>query len=172
MTTEEFIALLEFESPPAPSDQFERFEAELGTTLPDDYRQFLVRTNGGVIRGWYRFKGPTPRDGTQFVFIGNVYGFRAEPHLSLRFNRACCLDPGSGFPHELLWIMDDPGGNGICLGLTGKHRGRVYFWIHDELPDPSEWDGQIETADNVIPLTDSFTDFIAGVGPRDAGDLE
>jgi hypothetical protein len=172
MTMDEFVALMEFKAPPAPQDQLEAFEVELGTTLPEDYRQFLVRTNGGVIRGRYRFKGLTPRGETQFAFIENVCGFRAEPHLSLRFNRACGSDRASGFPNELLWIMADPGGNGICLGLTGKHRGHLCLWIHDELPDPAEWDGTVETASNVLPLADSFTDFIAGVGPREASDSE
>jgi hypothetical protein len=82
------------------------------------------------------------------------------------------LSGESQFPRALLWIMDDPGGNGICLGLTAIQRGRVYFWIHDMQPDPEEWDGEIETASNVILLSDSFTDFIAGVGPKDDSDLE
>jgi hypothetical protein len=68
--------------------------------------------------------------------------------------------------------MDDPGGNGICVGLTGEHRGKVYFWIHDEGPDPDTWDGGIDTATNVIPLTDSFTAFLAGIGPREETDYE
>jgi hypothetical protein len=42
----------------------------------------------------------------------------------------------------------------------------VYFWVHDEQPDPDEWDGKVETADNVRLLAHSFTDFIAGIGPR------
>jgi hypothetical protein len=46
----------------------------------------------------------------------------------------------------------------------------VYFWIHDEQPDPQEWDGEVETAGNVILLANSFTDFVAGIIPRDSGD--
>ena len=56
---------------------------------------------------------------------------------------------------------------GVCLcGL------RAVFWIHDEQPDPDEWDGEVETASNVIPLTNSFTDYIAGIGPREDSDRE
>lgn len=172
MTVDEFIALMEFKSPPAPRDQVEAFEAELGAKLPDDYGQFLARTNGGYIRGWYRFKGPTPGGETWYAYVHHIFGFRAEPHFSLRFNRGCCLSGESQFPCALLWIMDDPGGNGICIGLTGKQRGRVYFWIHDMQPDPEEWDGQVETASNVILLANSFADFVAGIGPRDASDDE
>jgi len=38
MTMDDFITLIELKSPPAPLDQLEAFEAELGGRLPDDYR--------------------------------------------------------------------------------------------------------------------------------------
>jgi SMI1 / KNR4 family (SUKH-1) len=170
MTMDEFVTLIELKSPPAPQDQLEAFEAELGARLPDDYRQFLARTNGGVIRGWYRFKGRTPGGGLEYAYLHHVGGFREELHFSLGFHRGSCLNPESVFPTALLWIMDDPGGNGICIGLAGEQRGKVYFWIHDELPDPEEWDGRVETASNVILLAESFTGFVAGIGPRDDDD--
>jgi hypothetical protein len=60
MTIDEFIALMKDIDPPAPADQVAAFESTIGGRLPDDYREFLIRTNGGNIPGWYRFKGPTP----------------------------------------------------------------------------------------------------------------
>jgi hypothetical protein len=47
--------------------------------------------------------------------------------------------------------------------VTGKHRGRVYFWDHEDEPDPDDWDGEVETADNISLLANSFTDFVAGL---------
>jgi hypothetical protein len=170
VTIDEFIALLKDTDPPAPADQLAAFESTIGGRLPDDYREFLIRTNGGYVPGWHRFKGPGPNGRPWTAFIHHVCGFRTEPHLSLHFNHSCGLNPELGFPRGLLWIMDDPGGNGIGLGLTGDHRGRIYFWVHDELPDPETWDREIETAENVIPLADSFATFVAGVGPREADD--
>jgi hypothetical protein len=172
MTMDEFITLMELKSPPALEEQLEAFEVELGAGLPDDYREFLVRTNGGFLGGRYRFKGTTLAGETWFAYIHHIGGFRQEPHLSLRFYRGCCLSGEWQFPRGLLWIMDDPGGNGICIGLTGKQRGRVYLWIHDMQPDPQEWDGELDTASNIILLADSFTDFIAGVGPQEDSDFE
>jgi hypothetical protein len=58
--------------------------------------------------------------------------------------------------------MDDPFGNAICLGVSGKHRGKVYFWDHEHEPDEEDWDGRVETAGNVKLLAASFTDFVAG----------
>jgi hypothetical protein len=167
MTIEEFIAIIDLKLPPASQDQLEAFETEIGIRLPEDYRQFLVNTNGGYVPGWCEFEGATHKGESWSAVVHHVGGFREELHFSLRFARSCCLSSESQFPRALLWIMDDPGGNGICIGLTGKYRGRVYLWIHDEQPDPEEWDGEVETARNVIPLANSFTDFVAGIGPMD-----
>jgi hypothetical protein len=71
-------------------------------------------------------------------------------------------------PRELLWIMDDPFGNAIGVCVTGPKRGAVYSWDHDREPRPEEWNGSIETAENVSLLANSFTDFIAGVRPAES----
>jgi hypothetical protein len=47
--------------------------------------------------------------------------------------------------------------------IPGEHRGRVYFWDHENEPDLDEWDGAVETAGNVRLLANSFTDFVAGL---------
>jgi hypothetical protein len=175
MTIDEFIALMEDNSPPVPEEELAAFEAEIGAELPQTYRQFLARSNGGYIRGWYRFKGPTPEGRSPSAFVSDVGGLRDDPNLSLRFARGCYLaaprllqeESENKIPAALLWIIGDPGGNGICLGLTGSYRGRVYFWIHDEPPAEDQWDGTVESAANIILLANSFTDFIAGIGPKD-----
>ena len=155
--------------PPHSPAEVEAFEAEIGTTLPDEYRQFLLRSNGGRLDRC-PFDGPTPDGKTWPVVISDVGGLREEADLSLRAARRCYQGSELQIPRPLLWIMGDPGGNGICLGLSGPYRGRVYFWVHDEQPAPEEWDGEVETAGNVVLLADSFTDFVAGVGPQDHGE--
>jgi hypothetical protein len=64
--------------------------------------------------------------------------------------------------------MDDPFGNGICIGLTGEHRGRMYFWDHECAPDPDEWDGSADTTENVTLVANSFTEFVGGLKSSDA----
>jgi hypothetical protein len=137
---------------PASPDDVAAFEAEIGTTLPDDYRQFLLRSNGGSLGDKYELEGT-------YAVIASVGGFREG--YSLRSARACYQASPVRIPRALLWIMDDPGGNAICLGLTGEYRGKVYFWDHDEEPHPDEWDGEVETAGNIQWLANSFTDFVA-----------
>jgi hypothetical protein len=142
---------------PASPDEVAAFEAEIGATLPDDYRQFLLRSNGGSLGDKYEVV-------EQYVVIGSVGGFREG--YSLRSARACYQGTPVRIPRALVWIMDDPGGNAICLGLTGEHRGKVYFWDHDEEPYPPEWDGQVETAGNIQLLANSFTKFVASLTRR------
>jgi hypothetical protein len=146
---------------PSPTpDELEAFEAEIGTTLPDDYRRFLLRSNGGSLDGKYCFENEKTS-----VCVSSVGGFQES--YSLRSERGCYQGQPVRIPRVLLWIMDDPGGNAVCLGLTGQYRGRVYFWVHDEEPDPDAWDGEVETAGNIRWLADSFTEFVAGLHERD-----
>ncbi len=147
--------------PPPLLDEIEAFEADVGSKLPQDYREFLTRSNGGYI-DWHEFDVPIAMG-----LVSRVGGLRAEPELSLRFARACFQGNELQIPRALLWIMSDPGGNAICIGLTGKHRGRMYFWVHDEQPDPDEWDGEVETAGNIRLVAPSFTEFVAALRPPD-----
>jgi hypothetical protein len=179
MTIDEFITILQHTEPAVPEGEIHAFEAELGNRLPEDYRRFLLRVNGGSIPGWsrFRYKGLSPDGRTRYAVVSKVGGLRAEPAYSLRANRGFYLAaPGpqpeleTKIPAALLWIMSDPGGNAACLGLTCPHHGMVYRWVHDEPPADDVWDGEIETAANIWPLASSFADFLRGFGPRQEDD--
>src|SRR5437868_5783287 len=108
MTIDEFIAEVESKKPPAPQDQLEAFEAELGKTLPEDYRRFLVACNGGYIGGRFWFQGPTPEGKKADAGVHHIGGFRKQSHFSLKSALECLK---GRIPKPLLWIMDDPFGN-------------------------------------------------------------
>jgi hypothetical protein len=96
-----------------------------------------------------------------------VGGLREESSFSLREYRRTHQVEERWIPRSLIWIMDDPFGNAICLGLTGIERNRVFFWDHESMPDPGEWDGEAVTALNVEMLAESFTDFVEGLEESD-----
>jgi hypothetical protein len=166
MDTQEFLAHIDKKSPPAPEERIVRLEAELGVGLPDDYRRFLVACNGGFVGGRLWFRGPTPEGQSADAGVHHIGGFREQSHFSLEKRRDIYQsEQPPRIPHELLWVMDDPFGNAICLGISGPYRGRVYFWDHEQEPEPEDWDGTVEAAGNLQLLANSFTDFIAGLAP-------
>jgi hypothetical protein len=166
MTIDELLRLIERPQPPASEDRILRFEAELGAPLPEDYRRFLVACNGGYLGGQLWFTRPGLLGRHAHVGLNHIGGFREESHFSLESARAAYQSPDEmRIPRELVWIMDDPFGNAFCLGLSGPNRGRIFFWDHEEEPDPDEWDGSMETAENLLFLADSFTSFVAGLIP-------
>ena len=170
MNVSEFIAQMEDTLPPAPDGALTTFESTIGCRLPDDYRQFLIASNGGYIGGSLWFFGPTPNGDKADAGVNHIGGFREESHFSLLESRDCYQGSELRIPRELLWVMDDPFGNAICIGLTGDHRGRMYFWDHECEPDSDDWDGSADTAENVTLLANSFTDFVSGLKPNNADD--
>jgi hypothetical protein len=165
MTIDEFASKVGDSLPHAPEDQLRRLESDLGVELPADYRHFLTITNGGTGNGLC-FVEPTGDD-PGGVGLHHIGGFRKESYFSLTIRRARYQDKYARIPRELLWIADDSFGNAICIGILGPYRGKVYFWDHEEEPDPDEWDGSVESAGNITPLADSFTAFVAGLRPID-----
>jgi hypothetical protein len=163
MTLDEFLAVIDDKLPPAPLNALEQFESQIGRRLPEDYREFLVRCNGGYAAGAVVFQGPTPEGNTADACPNHIGGFREESHFSIEAAHENYQADEVRIPKALLWIMDDPFGNAICIGLTGPHRGRIYFWDHENEPDPEGWDGEVETSGNIDLMANSFTAFVAGL---------
>jgi hypothetical protein len=98
------------------------FEKKLGARLPADYRDFLLKCNGGCCNGGVEFKRSGPS-------VHHVLGLRSENHLSLLW----WLDlqrkgTGQPIPDDQIVIMDDPGGTPICLAFQGKNAGAIFRW--------------------------------------------
>ena len=162
MTLDEFLAAIEKKLPPIPSGALEKFEAEIGQRLPEDYREFLIRCNGGYARGYVQ--ALDPKGLRPDACVNHIGGFRKENHFSLAWARLIYQSEEElRIPSALLWIMDDPCGNAICVGISGEHRGQVFLWDHELEPDPSEWDGSVATAGNIELVADSFDYFVAGL---------
>lgn len=99
----------------------EAFEALIGFSIPEEYREFLLMNNGGEpdkadfsVEGW----GKT----LVHVFYGLGTGYKA---YDIDWSRSTFDDI---LPSEIIPIACDPGGYLICLGLEGRARGKVYFW--------------------------------------------
>jgi hypothetical protein len=128
------------------------FESRFGITLPDEYRHFLIQTNGGV---------PNRQvfDGNYLVrvFFGLHRGPRPE-----RLQWAC-RTYGGRMPSEIIPVGSDPFGNVFCVGVREGYQGKVYFWSHEQEGDEDE----PATWDNVRPIAESFNSFLEGLRPLD-----
>ncbi len=123
------------------------FERSTDLQLPDDYKQFLLTTNGGIPCP-NRFTVPGCGD----ALAGILYALcdPATPgDLEYELAQAQQYDP---LPAGFLPIGHDPGGNTFLLVTLGEDGGRVYFWDRVGL-----WR---KCTQNAFPTATSFTDFL------------
>jgi len=132
------------------------FEKKFHVRLPQDYREFMLKSNGGR---------PTDDWGFDFIEAGS------SVHTSSVICDFLALNADSGktyddlgktykmlveerqIPPEVLPFANDPGGNYICISTAKGDHGRVCFCNH-ELEDP-------ETGYMIVsPIADSFSEFI------------
>ena len=97
------------------------FEAQYGITLPEQYRRFLLKYNGG----------DTPK--TKFRSEQGSFDIRAfygigVPHFSLTEIR----DPERFLKRNLLPVACDFSGNHIAVVLSGRDAGKICFLDHEK----------------------------------------
>ena len=138
-----------------------KLESRLNITLPDDYRNFLLKYNGGFPNpSVFRFKGKSGPytdscvDWFLSVYKGEYHNFETT-FLRTKSERI-------RLPADLVAIGHDPGGNWICIAVSGPHRGSVYFWDHEnEAPnEEAPW------YRNVHLIADSFDEFLDSLSDR------
>jgi hypothetical protein len=135
------------------------FETMLGCRLPDDYRQFLLACAGGYFQGSAEFNWP---QGHWAGAVQEVLGLRGD-ECSLARTRET---PQWPTVDELLWIMSDHGGNPICMTIDKAHFGKIWFIDHEVAEYEKPWtlaDAMSDTWGYVLPLTLTFSEFIAGL---------
>jgi hypothetical protein len=104
-------------------EQLCELERVLGIRMPDDYREFLLRFNGGQpLADVVDVEGAAamPTDVQVFFGIG-----RSILTSRLDWNREAFADR---LDHTMLPIGRDSGGSLFCLILQGSNRGAVVYW--------------------------------------------
>jgi len=110
------------------------FESRLGFHLPQDYREFLLQTNGGMVpdatghfyvreANWWiqiRFFFGLRRPDVQVYELDRVLE-RLQEQYAERFSRSSGKLP----------IATDDFGNRIYLALKEPDQGAVYLWMHN-----------------------------------------
>lgn len=121
----------------------EEFEEKYNIVLPVQYRNFLLKYNGGYPE-FFCFK-ISKEQGENIV---NMFYCIGDEDDSLEQSWEYLEDI---LPEGFIPIADDPSGNQICLGILGQYIGKIYFFIHDVCND--------KKMNNMIFLANGFDSF-------------
>ncbi len=129
------------------------FEARRGVLLPLEYKQFLLKSNGGwpnpnvfEVPGWHG----------QGNSLMSFYGIHEGEKVD-RLDQACKVYD-ERIPANLIPIAEDANGNAICIGWTGERKGKIYFWDHE---DEIDEDGCLRYNDcTVFLVANSLQEFL------------
>jgi hypothetical protein len=113
---------------PTTPRRIETVEREIGTRFPEDYREFLLRYNGGILSEVNDcFDHP----------VGDQPGLLIKRFFPAEDSRGNdILSRWRAYwgrvPRNLLPIGSDDFGNLFCIGFRGVERGQVFFWDHEQ----------------------------------------
>src|SRR5699024_9944271 len=128
----------------------EDFENANNVKLTNDYKEYLLKWNGGKPRPGNVFKIDGHGESVLNVFngIGDMYDNLSDIIDIYEFR----------LPEGFIPIADDPGGNAILLGTIPPYYDHIYFWNHENEPDLEEPDmgNMYFLADNIWEFLDSL----------------
>lgn len=137
---------------PTSREEIHRFEMRRGIVLPQEYRNFLLQSNGGApepdsfdVPGWTHKASGMQR----------FFGIRKGDVNDL--DRTCEVYRDR-IPNELLPIASDSFGNIIAIGIRGQRRAKIYFWDHEDELDENGLHRQDYS--NVFLLANSIDEFL------------
>ena len=128
----------------------EQLESDTGISLPDDYKSFLLKHNGGE---------PDPsmfetKDGKlesfvlHFLPITNMVEDNLLEEIE-GITLACQI------PANLIPIAITPADNRIVLSVGGDDHGNVYHWAWDE-----EFENHVASYDCMRLIANTFSEFL------------
>jgi hypothetical protein len=146
---------IENDFPSTTATALTELEGRLGFELPEPYRRFLLRTNGGqptpdrlFVPGWHG----------KSTCLAWFYGVQGGPHYDLAANAERMAE---WLPDGFVPIGEDSGGNCVCLATKAPHSGRVYFWDHESR---MQEDGTPKrTVESLFEIAPSFEALLASL---------
>jgi len=115
--------------PIGPSDLLQ-FEQELNATLPDDYKRFLLKWNGCYFQDEVRYPYLEPCPYGEYGIVECFCGLNTG-YDSADLRRQLKVW-GERLGTDVIPIGDDIFSDQICLSITGRYYGKVYFWHRDD----------------------------------------
>jgi ankyrin repeat protein len=110
-----------------PEVELVAFERKHSLDLPGDYRNFLLRHNGGVPeRRWF----PSAKNGQSGFHIKRFFSLdpSARPIDNLEIQMMAARGEGL---YDVVPLSFDYGGNKLYLGACPQNSGEILFWDHE-----------------------------------------
>lgn len=134
---------------PATLQDISDFEKKIQSILPNDYKDFLIKFNGGrpLPASFKFFSDRTDASSVdQFLSLGKEKNSNLEKYYYNYKNR---------IPSGFIPIAHDAGGNLVIMKLKNEDN-QIYFWDHELEAD----EGENPNMENVYLICKSFSDFI------------
>ena len=147
------MILLENTDPTLSNNSLSCLEKYWGFKLPKEYRDFLLKVNGGFPkeRSEFCFK-----DSNEGSVLAAFLGITPQPHNDLLDYLRVYT---TRIPNNMFPIGYDTFGNLILLSVKGQDRGKIYFWDHEQ----EAQDGATPDYSNLSLIADNFDEFLNGL---------
>jgi hypothetical protein len=143
--------------PPVQAGTIAHAERTVGAALPDQYKRFLEKHNGGRLKpDTFPVKWDSnpecarrfPSDSVHYLFgMGDGDDSEFLRHLDLYRSR---------IPDDTVPVGMDPGGNLILLGIRDPNTNKVFLWVKDYEVE----EGEPPDYSNVGLVAQSFDEFL------------
>jgi len=139
---------------PLKETRLEAFEMDLGTALPEEYRAFLLKHNGGTPdRETFDVPGEDGGERPLHCFFalhdGKWDDTTPEGSLGFPLQSALADFRADGGSADALPIGKDWSGSYVCIGLAGADRGRVLYLDHE--------------MERLVPLAETLAAFLTSL---------
>ena len=137
-----------------------RAERILGCTLPEEYRRFLLKENGGrpSLEAFNIQWNDNPvGDGWGASLIHFFLSIHDGDYSNLiEYNN---VDFKGRIPKDTVAIAYDQGGNLLLMGVGESNRGKIFFWVKDHEVE----EGETPDYSNIGNVAETFSDFLSSL---------
>jgi cell wall assembly regulator SMI1 len=136
----------QYPHPPTTDEAIADYEKELGFRLPEDYRQFLLKYNGGDAPNRRKFAYKLINGNPMVSSIETFFGLGLEEnHIDIRRNQRT-TQRIQGQP-SYFFIIGYALGSIVGIGITEDTFGKIYVWENT-------------VSDDIIFVAKSFNEFL------------
>ena len=125
-------AMIKFKvvNPKISAERIEEFQIRNGITIPDDYKEFLLRTNGGVPANYHILEFVHNTKGKEQVTLQELFGIEVHSSKMITFD----IDEIKEITRETL--QSEYLAIGMMVGdhimavirLSGSQKGHIFLW--------------------------------------------